>query len=159
MVNKFKVEATCYVLASDNSAYRKTVEKLLRFYDKDAEWYKVENYGLKPEEIAGIAGGNGNLIAIRYADPVANTNRGGIESIKFNDADSVQMFEYSGIAKFGLVFVTRNNQPFTEAEKVYLKKYATRVLLNSAMGTNSLFAEIRASDGYEEDFFFEDATV
>ena len=159
MVNKFKVEATCYVLASDDLAYRQTVEKILRSNKKDADWYKVINFGMNPEEFAEIAGGNGNLIMMRYADPVANTNNGGIESVCYKSADSVQMFEYSGIAKFGLVFVTRNNQPFTEVEKVYLKKYATRVLLNSAMGTNSLFAEIKASDGYEVDFFFEDATV
>ena len=140
MFNKVRVKATCYIAAYSRDQYIELFNRLLAQKDEDAEWYKVSKFGFDPEVLAGIAGGNGNLIMIRYAMPIADTYKGGIDAFR--------------VVELGFIFTTRDNKLFTEVEKVFLMHYAKRALSDYAERMGCIYAEVEASDGSGEDFFY-----
>ena len=159
MFNRVRVKATCYVTAYSREKYQELFKKLLEQKNEDAEWYKVSKFGFDPEILAKIAGGNGNLIMIRYAMPIADTFVGGIDAVSVSGVDEVRKFESVGVTELGFIFTTRDNTLFTEVEKVYLMYYAKKVLSEYAERMGCIYAEIEASDGSCEDFFYSDSAT
>ena len=159
MFNKVRVKATCYIAAYSREKYKEHFKKLLAKKNEDAEWYKVSKFGFDPEILGGIAGGNGNLIMIRYAMPIADTYIGGIDAVSVSGAEEVRKFESVGVTELGFIFTTRDNKLFTEVEKVYLMHYAKKALSEYAERMGCIYAEIEASDGSGEDFFYQDSAT
>ncbi|MBQ9171574.1 hypothetical protein IJ162_00470 [Candidatus Saccharibacteria bacterium] len=159
MFNKVRVKATCYIAAYSRDRYIELFNRLLAQKEEDAEWYKVSKFGFDPEVLAGIAGGNGNLIMIRYAMPVADTFKGGIDAVSVTSADEFRKFESVGVVELGFIFTTRDNKLFTEVEKVYLMHFAKKVLSDYAKRMGCIYAEVEASDGSSEDFFYHNSAT
>ena len=159
MFNKVRVKATCYIAAYSREKYKEHFRKLLATKNEDAEWYKVSKFGFDPEVLGGIAGGNGNLIMIRYAMPIADTYIGGIDAVSVSGAEEVRRFESVGVTELGFIFTTRDNKLFTEVEKVYLMHYAKKALSEYAERMGCIYAEIETSDGSGEDFFYQDSAT
>ena len=154
LFNKVRVKATCYIAAYSRDQYIELFNRLLAQKDEDAEWYKVSKFGFDPEVLAGIAGGNGNLIMIRYAMPIADTYKGGIDAFSVSGVNEFRRFESVGVVELGFIFTTRDNKLFTEVEKVFLIHYAKRALSDYAERMGCIYAEVEASDGSGEDFFY-----
>ena len=74
-------------------------------------------------------------------------------------AEEVRKFESVGVTELGFIFTTRDNKLFTEVEKVYLMHYAKKALSEYAERMGCIYAEIEASDGSGEDFFYQDSAT
>ena len=159
MFNKVRVKATCYIVAYDREMYSQILERLQNEKFDDVEWYKSSKFGFDQNVLAGIAGGNGNLIMIRYAMPIADTHKGGIDAVSVIEADEFRRFETVAVVEIGFIFTTRDNTLFTEVEKVSLSHYAKKALSEYAERMGSIYTEIESSDGSSEDFFFENSAV
>ncbi len=139
-----RITARCYILAYSQADYEVLIENAFKPSITDDNWYDVSRYGFSNRKLAEIAGGEDNMIMLRFAHPVAGGELGRINAVSLKGFKLVRKFEHAEIFDIELIFASKNTFKIKEADEIWLRMVGSEILCDYAEKLGAFYVEINA---------------
>lgn len=139
-----KVSARIYILAYSEAEYRMLLKETFNPTITEDNWYDLNRHGFSNKKLAEIAGGEDNLIMLRFGHLVSGGDVGRIDAISISDYKVVRKFEHAEVLDVELIFASKNTLKISEADEIWLRMVGSEILCDYADRLGAFYVEINA---------------
>ena len=139
-----KVSARCYILAYSQAEYDLLIENAFKPPMNNSNWFDLSRFGFSNKKLAEIAGGDDNLIVLRFGHPIANNNTGFINAISLSDYKVVRDFKHAEVFDVEIIFASKKVMKISEADEIWLRMVGSEMLCDYAEKLGAFYVEINA---------------
>ena len=148
-----KISARCYILAYSQAEYEVLIENAFKPAMNDSNWFDLSRFGFSNKKLADIAGGDDNLIMMRFGHMIANREDGFVNAVSISDYKVVRNFEHAEVFDVDLIFASKKVMKISEADEVWLRMVGSEILCDYADKLGAFYVEINAI-GHETNRIF-----